>query len=76
MNDNTFDQIQQAAQHLKSISEPPSVAVILGSGLGAFADILLDPIKVRYGDIPFFPDVHVVGHSGQMVIGTIPNSTV
>ncbi len=76
MNDNTFDQIQQAAQHLKSISEPPSVAVILGSGLGAFADILLDPIKVRYGDIPFFPDVHVVGHSGQMVIGTVPNSTV
>lgn len=76
MNDNTFDEIQQAAQHLKSIGEPPSVAVILGSGLGAFADILLDPIKVSYGTIPFFPDVHVVGHSGQLVIGTLPNSNV
>jgi purine-nucleoside phosphorylase len=76
MNDNTFDEIQQAAHHLNSISEPPSVAVILGSGLGAFADILLDPIKVSYGEIPFFPDVHVVGHSGQLVIGTLPDSNV
>lgn len=76
MNDNTFDEIQQAAQHLKSISAPPSVAVILGSGLGAFADTLLDPIKVSYGTIPFFPDVHVVGHSGQLVIGSLPHSKV
>ena len=51
MNDNTFDEIEQATEHLKSISDPPTIAVILGSGLGAFADVLEDPITIQS---PFF----------------------
>jgi purine-nucleoside phosphorylase len=76
MNDNTFNQIEQAAEYLKSISAPPNIAVILGSGLGAFAEVLEDSIQVSYGTIPHFPDVHVVGHSGQLVIGNLPNTNV
>ena len=74
MNDNTFDEIEQATEHLKSISDPPTIAVILGSGLGAFADVLEDPIEIPYNTIPSFPDVLVVGHSGQLVIGNLPNT--
>ena len=76
MNDNTFAQIEQSVAHLREISEPPTIAVILGSGLGAFAEVLEDPIQVGYATIPHFPDVHVVGHSGQLVIGNLPNTNV
>ena len=75
MESGFYQQIEEAAAYLKSVTEPPSIAVILGSGLGAFANTLESAITIPYGDIPHFPDVHVVGHSGQLVIGTIPGST-
>ena len=45
------------------------VALVLGSGLGAFADHLLDPVVVPYGDIPGLPVSTVEGHAGQFVFG-------
>jgi purine-nucleoside phosphorylase len=48
----------------------PRVGLILGSGLGGFADKLEDPIAVDYGDIPGFHRSNVVGHKGRLVIGT------
>ena len=49
----------------------PSVAIILGSGLGAFAEHVDDSIAIPYADIPHFPQSTVQGHSGRLVIGTI-----
>ena len=69
-----YQQIEEAVGYLESVAKAPSVGVILGSGLGAFASTLEDPTVIPYGDIPHFPDVHVVGHSGQLVIGTLPGS--
>ena len=74
MDREFYQQIEEAGSYLKSVATPPPVAVILGSGLGAFADILESPVVIPYGQIPHFPDVHVVGHSGQLVIGTLPGS--
>ena len=48
----------------------PRIGVVLGSGLGAFADELLDAARIPYPNIPFFPRSTAVGHAGQMVIGT------
>ena len=50
-----------------------SVAVVLGSGLGDFADSLQDSVVVPYGDIPHFPRSTAPGHKGRMVIGTLPS---
>jgi purine-nucleoside phosphorylase len=47
----------------------PSVGVVLGSGLGAFADALEDAVTVPFGDIPHFPNATVAGHSGALVLG-------
>lgn len=49
----------------------PKLAIILGSGLGDFADTVADAVAVPYADIPNFPQSTVEGHSGRMVLGTI-----
>jgi len=47
----------------------PRIGLILGSGLGAFADSLADATRVPYAQIPAFPRSTAIGHAGQMVIG-------
>jgi purine-nucleoside phosphorylase len=47
----------------------PAVGIILGSGLGAFADSLTDSTVIAYADLPDFPKSSVVGHAGRLVIG-------
>jgi purine-nucleoside phosphorylase len=47
----------------------PSIGVVLGSGLGAFADALEEAVGVPFSQIPHFPASTVVGHSGALVVG-------
>jgi purine-nucleoside phosphorylase len=63
--------IQEAAAFLQAHSPFDSLQgiVILGSGLGDFADTLRDPVRVAYGKIPHFSPVTVSGHAGQLVFG-------
>jgi purine-nucleoside phosphorylase len=50
---------------------PPTVAVVLGSGLGKFADELEDAVAVPYRQIPHFPVSTVKGHDGKLVFGRV-----
>lgn len=47
----------------------PKVGLVLGSGLGAFADSLSDSARVPFAEIPNFPCSTAVGHAGRMVVG-------
>jgi len=47
----------------------PRVALVLGSGLGAFADDLEDRVAIPYADIPGMPVSAVSGHAGNLVLG-------
>jgi len=47
----------------------PKIGLVLGSGLGAFADSLAEATRVPYADIPTFPRSTAIGHAGQMVLG-------
>lgn len=49
----------------------PRLGVILGSGLGALAEQIQDPIAIPYSEIPNFPVSTVEGHAGQMVVGEL-----
>jgi purine-nucleoside phosphorylase len=49
----------------------PTIGVVAGSGLGAFADSLEDPLVVPFGEIPHFPAPTVPGHSGALVVGRV-----
>jgi purine-nucleoside phosphorylase len=65
-----YDQIGEAVAAINArVAAPPQVGLILGSGLGAFADNLAGATKIDYSEIPHFPRSSVVGHSGKLVIG-------
>jgi purine-nucleoside phosphorylase len=49
----------------------PKIALVLGSGLGAFADEFANAVKLPYAKIPHFPRSTAIGHAGQLVIGTV-----
>jgi purine-nucleoside phosphorylase len=50
---------------------PPEAGIVLGSGLGAFADHLAHPTAIPYGEIPEFPVSRVAGHAGRLVVGEL-----
>lgn len=54
----------------------PSVAIILGSGLGALADSVTDAVSIPYAELPNWPHSTVAGHSGRLVIGHLEGCTV
>jgi len=49
----------------------PQIALVLGSGLGGFADEFAGSTKIPYADIPYFPRSTAIGHAGQLVIGKV-----
>jgi len=51
----------------------PSHAVVLGSGLGAFADHLSNRLEIPYADIPGWPRSTAAGHAGKLVFGELEN---
>lgn len=49
----------------------PQIALVLGSGLGAFADEFTGVTKIPYAEIPYFPRSTAIGHAGQLVFGKV-----
>src|ERR1700676_858072 len=49
----------------------PKIALVLGSGLGPFADEFANASKIPYADIPHFPQSTAIGHAGQLVVGDV-----
>jgi purine-nucleoside phosphorylase len=72
-----FTLAESAAQLIvKRTSLRPRIALVLGSGLGGFADSLTDATRVPYAEITSFPRSTAIGHAGQMVIGNAGSVTV
>src|SRR5271168_199898 len=67
-----FDQSESAAHFIFSKTNlRPKIALVLGSGLGAFADEIENATKIPYAEIPHFPKSTAIGHAGQLVLGTV-----
>jgi purine-nucleoside phosphorylase len=67
-----FERATAAAAYIRASSRlEPSIGIILGSGLGAFADHIADATAIPFADIPHFPKSTVPGHSGRLVIGML-----
>jgi purine-nucleoside phosphorylase len=67
---DSFTLAESAAQLLLTKTPlRPRIALVLGSGLGGFADSLSDATRIPYAEIPAFPRSTAIGHAGQMVIG-------
>jgi purine-nucleoside phosphorylase len=54
----------------------PKIALVLGSGLGGFADDLAEAVRIPYAKIPNFPRSTAVGHAGQLVLGVVESIEV
>jgi purine-nucleoside phosphorylase len=54
----------------------PRIALVLGSGLGAFADEFANATRISYAKIPHFPRSTAIGHVGQLVLGKVDGIAV
>src|SRR6266536_6725549 len=67
---DVFTRADSAAQLiLQRTTLRPQIGLVLGSGLGAFADSLTDSTRIPFTDIPGFPQSTAIGHAGRMVLG-------
>lgn len=57
-------------------SEPPEIAIVLGSGLGAVAGALENAVAVHYADVPDMPRSAVAGHAGRFCFGTLAGRNI
>ncbi|MGB9197794.1 MAG: purine-nucleoside phosphorylase [Terriglobales bacterium] len=77
MTTDTFARAESAEAFVRSRSPlHPEIGLVLGSGLGAFADDLSEAVQIPYAEIPSFPRSTAVGHVGQLVIGKSGNVPV
>ena len=69
--------ITEAVNFIKTIySDKPAVGIVLGSGLGSFANEIKVEKEIPYGDIPHFPISTVEGHSGKLIFGELSGKKV
>lgn len=69
--------LHEALNSIKErVVDTPDVALVLGSGLGAFAEQLEDTYEIPYSEIKGFPVSTVTGHAGKYVIGKLGNKCV
>ena len=72
-----YERAEHATRVIRSrISVEPRIAVVLGSGLGGFADDFEEPVGIPYEDIPGFMRSTAAGHAGRLVIGQIDSVPV
>jgi purine-nucleoside phosphorylase len=69
---NYYDQVNEAADAIRlRVPEVPQVGIVLGSGLGDFANSLGDAVVMPYDQLPHWPAARVIGHEGKLVVGTV-----
>jgi purine-nucleoside phosphorylase len=67
-----FVRAEAAAKFIqKKTKVDPKIALVLGSGLGAFADEFAKAVRIPYAKIPHFPRSTAIGHAGQLVLGSV-----
>jgi purine-nucleoside phosphorylase len=75
--ESLYERVERAAEAIRSRwKEEALIALVLGSGLGAFADDLRESVAIPYAEIPGFARSTVEGHAGRLVIGRIDDTPV
>jgi purine-nucleoside phosphorylase len=70
-----YDHVKEAADAIRArVTEVPQIAVVLGSGLGDFANSLGDAVTFPYDQLPHWPASNVIGHEGKLVVGRVANA--
>jgi purine-nucleoside phosphorylase len=71
-----MDQLKESADYILSrVSLRPKTAIVLGSGLGAFAKKLVGRVTLESRDVPNYPVPKVKGHLGTLTFGRVPSGS-
>ena len=77
MAKDMYERVEQAAASIRVRCKlAPQIAIVLGSGLGDFADSVLDAVVTPYEEIPHWPASKVIGHAGRLAIGSVTGKCV
>jgi purine-nucleoside phosphorylase len=69
--ESAFHEAERAAAFIRGRTTlQPRIGIVLGTGLGGFADHLADAVAIPYTEIPHFPQPTIEGHAGRLVLGT------
>jgi len=72
-----YERAEHAARTIRArLTVEPRIAIVLGSGLGGFADDFEDAVRIPYNEIPGFPRSTVEGHTGRLVGGKVDSVPV
>lgn len=72
-----WDSVERAARVVRErTATRPEIAIVLGSGLGALANEIVDGRSIPYADIPEFPRSTAPGHAGRMIVGSLEGRQV
>lgn len=67
-----YERAEHAARVIRARTKlEPRIAIVLGSGLGSFADEFEEAVRIPYSEIPGFKQSTVAGHAGQLIIGSL-----
>ena len=72
----SFEDYIRSADHIRNITGDIDIALVLGSGLTALADMLSDRVTIKFGDVPNIPASTVAGHAGEFVFGKLHGKRV
>ena len=77
LQQDDYSRAGEAAEFIrKKLKFQPKIAMVLGSGLGSFADDLTDRTVIPYSQIPHFPTTSAIGHAGNLVVGKMSDVAV
>ena len=78
MEKSILEKVAEASSYIASkINRKPRIAVVLGSGLGALADeVIQDRVEIPYSEIPNFPTSRAEGHGNKLIFGKIYDKDV
>jgi purine-nucleoside phosphorylase len=72
-----FERVEEATAAIRArCGSLPQIAIVLGSGLGDFADTLTDSVATPYEQLPHWPASKVIGHSGRLVVGSVAGKRI
>lgn len=72
-----IEKVNEAVGYIRQrYAEPAELGLILGSGLGSFAETVQDAVRIPFGDIPHFPVSSVAGHAGSLILGRLHDRSV
>jgi purine-nucleoside phosphorylase len=75
--EGTYERVEEAAAAVRGIcGQLPQTAIVLGSGLGDFAETLQGSVTAPYSTLPHWPASNVVGHEGRLVVGDVAGKRI